>query len=218
MAKSFAVIGLGSFGYWIAKTINEHGHKTVVLDINREIVQSLKAYATHAIIGDATSIETLTSLGLSDMDAVVVSLGDRISSSCLVTLHLVEMGVKNIYVKAVNEDHAKILRKIGSKNVIYPEKDMAVKTARELISPNIMEYISLSEDYEIVEIAPVSSYIGKSLAELQLPTKYDVQVIAIKELIPERFTIIPKADFVIKDSDILIILGKKDDIRKIKSS
>lgn len=218
MAKSFAVIGLGSFGYWIAKTINEHGHKTVVLDINREIVQSLKPYATHAIIGDATSIETLTSLGLTDMDAVIVSLGDHISSSCLVTLHLVEMGVKNVCVKAVNEEHARILRKIGSQNVIYPEKDMAVKTARELISPNIMEYISLSEDYEIVEIAPASSYIGKSLAELQLPTKYAMQVIAIKELIPERFTIIPKADFVIKDSDILIILGKKDDIKKIRST
>lgn len=218
MTKSFAIIGLGSFGYWIARTINENRHKTLIIDIDRERVQSLKPFATHAIIGDATSIETLTSLGLNEMDAIIVSLGDNISASCLVTLHLNEMGAKNIFVKAINENHAKILKKIGVTRVIYPEKDMAVKTARELIMPNIMDFISLSDDYEIVEIAPPPGYIGKSLATLQLPTKYDVQVIAIKELVPERFTIIPKANFVIKDSDILIILGKKDATRRIKDN
>jgi len=216
MAKSFAIIGLGSFGYWVAKTLNEYGHETVVIDTNRELVQSLKPYATHAIIGDAISMETLASLGLDQMDAVIVSLGDNISASCLVTLHLLELGARNIYVKAINEDHAKILKKVGATHVIYPEKDMAVKTARELITPNVMEFITLTEDYEIVEFAPPPGYIGQSLASLQLPTKYDVQVIAVKELVPERFTVIPKADFVIKDSDILIILGNKNDIRRMK--
>jgi len=216
MKKSFAIIGLGSFGYWVAKNINEYGHKTVIIDTNRDLVQSLKAYATHAVIGDATSVETLASLDLDQMDAVIVSLGDNISASCLVTLHLLEIGAKNIHVKAVNEDHAKILKKVGATRVIYPEKDMAVKTARELIAPNVMEFITLTEDYEIVEIAPPASYIGQSLASLQLPAKYDVQVIAVKELIPERFTVIPKADFVVKDSDILIILGNKNDIRRMK--
>jgi trk system potassium uptake protein TrkA len=95
---------------------------------------------------------------------------------------------------------------------------MAIKAARELMMPNMMDFIPLSEDYEIVEIAPSSGYIGKSLLDLQFPNRYGVQVVAIKELIPEKFTIAPKADFVVKDSDILVILGRKEDILKLKEN
>lgn len=216
--KSFAIIGLGSFGYWVAKTINDYKHKTIVVDIDQDLVQRIKPFATHAVIGDATAKETLASLGLDEMDAVIVSLGENISSSCLVTLHLHEMGIKNILVKAINEDHSAILKKIGATRTIFPEKDMAFKTARELVQPNMMDFIPLSEDYEIVELAPTQSYTGKSLLDLQLPNKYNVQVIAIRELVPERFTIAPKANFVVKDSDVLVILGSKDDIRKLRGN
>ena len=119
-------------------------------------------------------------------------------------------------MKATNEDHGKILHKVGATDVTYPEKDMAIKVARSLSTPDVLDYISMSDDYIIAEIAPVELFVGRSLAELQLRMKYNVNVIAIKELVPEKFVFVPPAHFVIKDSDILLVIGKTDDIKKIK--
>ncbi|MFQ6108267.1 MAG: TrkA C-terminal domain-containing protein, partial [Candidatus Aminicenantales bacterium] len=117
----------------------------------------------------------------------------------------------------LTEDHAKILEAVGATEVIYPEKDMAIKTALRLSNPNILEYLPLVSGLGIQEIAPPERFIGKSLQELDLRNKYGIQVIAIRELIPEKITYIPRADFVIKDSDILIIMGEKKDLAKLDS-
>ncbi|UCF04978.1 MAG: TrkA family potassium uptake protein, partial [bacterium] len=124
--------------------------------------------------------------------------------------------VKRIVVKATNEDHGKILHKVGATDVIYPEKDMAEKVARSLATPDVLDYFPMSGDYIIAEIAPVEPFVGKSLAELQLRSTYNVNVIGIKELVPENFILVPPANFVIKDSDVLLVIGKRDDIKKIK--
>jgi trk system potassium uptake protein TrkA len=127
------------------------------------------------------------------------------------------MGTKRIVAKALTEDHAKILESVGATETIYPEKDMAIKTALKLSCPNVLEYLPLISGFGIQEIAPPEKFIGKNLRELDLRNKYGIQVIAIKELIPEKTTFVPKADFVLKDSDILVIMGKDKQLEKINA-
>jgi trk system potassium uptake protein TrkA len=126
------------------------------------------------------------------------------------------MKVKNIIVKATNEDHKRVLEKVGATEVIIPEKEMANKVARSLISPNVLDYLPLSKDYTICEMAPPASCMGKTIGELHLRSKHHIEVIAVREMLPDRLTMVPRAEFVIKDSDILVVIGKEEDIEKIK--
>jgi trk system potassium uptake protein TrkA len=151
------------------------------------------------------------------MDGVIVSTGTNISFSILICLYLQEFGAKKILAKALDDDHAKILERVGATQIIHPERDMAVRISRGLSRPNVLDFIPLSEAYDLVQIDPPREFIGKSLKDLNLRAKYNVHVIAIKELVPENFVLIPPADFLIKDSDILIMLGKSDDIKRIKA-
>jgi trk system potassium uptake protein TrkA len=216
MANKFAVIGLGNFGFNVAKTLFEEGSDVLALDIDEERIQKVRPYCTQAIVGDAIQKEMLATLGFEEMDAVVVSMGDDANAATLITLYLKELGVKRSIVKANNEDHGKILRNVGATDVIFPEKDMAIKVARSLSSPDVLDYFPMSGDYIIAEVAPVNALVGKSLAEAQLRAKYNIDVIGVKELIPENFVLVPKADFIIKHSDILVVIGTQDDIKRIK--
>ena len=213
----FSVIGLGSFGSNVAKTLYEMGHEVVAIDEEKSKVDDMKDAATHAVQMNAADKENLQAMGITDMDVVVVSLGPDMESSVLTTLYLKEMAVRRIVAKALTEDHAKILEAVGATEVIYPEKDMAIKTALRLSNPNILEYLPLISGLTVQEIAAPEKFIGKSLKELDVRNKYDIQVMAIKGIIPEKTTFMPKADFVIKDSDILIILGEEKQIKKFDS-
>jgi trk system potassium uptake protein TrkA len=214
--KRVVVIGLGIFGYNLAKSLYESGLDVVAIDKNKELVQQIKEYCTKAVHADATNRDVMDSLGLQENDVVIISFGEDLAASTLTTLHLKEMKVKTIIVKAPNEDHKRVLEKVGATEVIIPEKEMADKIARSLISPNVLDYIPLSEDYTISEIVPPASFYGKSIGELHLRAKFHVEVIAVKEMLPDRITMVPHADFVIKDSDILVIIGKTADVQKIK--
>ena len=213
----FAVIGLGSFGSNVAKTLYEKNIEVLAVDKNKETVEEVKSFVSHAVTMDAAVKENLQAMEIQDMDVVVVSSGPEMEASILTVLYLHEIGVKRIVAKALTEDHAKILEAVGATEVIYPEKDMAIKTALRLSNPNILEYLPLVSGLEIQEIAPPEKFIGKSLRDLDLRNKYGIQVIAVRGLIPEKLTFIPKADFVIKDSDILIIMGEKEGMAKLDS-
>lgn len=214
--KKFAVIGLGNFGFHAAKALYEDWNEVIAIDKDRGRVQAIDPYSTEAIVLDATDREALKTLGLEAMDGVIVSTGTRISTSILICLHLKEVGVKNILAKALDDDHGKILRKVGASEIIHPERDMALRIARGLSTPNVLDFIPLAEDFDLVQVGPPREFIGKSIRELNLRAKYNVHIIAIKELVPENFTLVPPATFVIKDSDVMILLGKTDDIKRIK--
>jgi trk system potassium uptake protein TrkA len=218
MSKKYMTIGLGNFGFNVTKTLFEEGHDVVAVDLDEDATQRVQPYCTQAVVADATQRETIRALGPEEMDAVIVSMGGNESAATLITLYLKEFGVKRIVVKASNEDHGKILSKVGATDVIYPEKDMAIKVARSLSTPDVLDYIPMSGDYLIAEIAPLEAFVGKSLAELQLRSRYGITVIGIKELVPENFILVPPASFVIKHSDILIVIGKRLDIQKIKTT
>jgi trk system potassium uptake protein len=214
--RRVVVIGLGIFGFNLVKTLHENGIEVVAIDKNKEVVQEARECCTKAIVADGTSREVMESVGIHEEDVVIVSFGEDLAASTLTTLHLKEMKVKQIIVKAPNEDHKHVLEKVGATEVIIPEKEMADKIARSLIYPNILDYIPLSENYTISEIVPPPSFMGKTIGDLHLRTKHHIEVIAIRETMPERLTMVPQADFVIKDTDILVIIGREKDIQKIR--
>lgn len=210
--KRFCVIGLGNFGYHVARALYESGHEVIAIDQSRDKVKRIQENCSYTIIGDAGNKEFLVGQGIGEMDAVVVSTGDRSHLSTLITLYLKEMQVPRILVKAVSEDHGRILEKIGATQVIFPEKDMAAKVARGLTSPNILEFLPLTEDMSISEAAPPVRFIGKSLIEIDLRRKYNVTILGIKDVLTGHFSPLPQATHIIKDSDILVLVGKAEDI------
>ncbi|MCX8118249.1 MAG: TrkA family potassium uptake protein [Desulfobacterota bacterium] len=210
------VIGLGIFGFNIAKDLFENGFEVIAIDKDRDVLQKIKDYSTKAILADGTDKEVMDSIGLQEDDVVIISFGEDLAAATLLTLHLREMRVKRIIVKAPDEDHKKVLEKVGATEVLIPEKEMAAKIARSLISPNVLDYIPLSEDYTISEVVPPPSFFGKAIGELHLRSRYHIEVIAVREVLPDRIRLIPSADFVIKDSDILVVLGREEDIKKIR--
>jgi len=214
----FAVIGLGSFGSNVARTLFERGHEVVAIDKDKDRIEEAKSFSSHAVLTDASAKENLEALGITDMDVVVVSLGSAMEASILTVLHLHELGLKRIVAKASTEDHGKILDAVGANEVINPEKDMAVRTALKLTSPHILECLPLVSGVSIEEIAPPERFIGKSLRDLDLRNEYGIQVIAVRELVPERTLYVPPADFVIKDSDVLIVMGDEKMLEKVTAS
>jgi trk system potassium uptake protein TrkA len=214
--RSFAVIGVSSFGYYVCRYLVERGCYVLAIDNDEAKINRIKEIVPKAVIADATDKEALEKLGLSDFDAVIVSLGDRIDASILVTLYLRQLGVKEIIAKAITEDHGKILDLIGATTVLFPEKDSAYRLARSLDSAAVLDYIPLTPGISIVEMAAPMSFLGKTLAELDLRRRFNVQVVMIKQLIPDKVTVIPSGDHVIKDSDVLVLLGKDEDLKRLQ--
>ncbi|WP_305041890.1 potassium channel family protein [Geoalkalibacter sp.] len=212
--KRYGVIGLGNFGYHVARTLYRNGHDVVAVDISREKVNRIQEHCTFALVADAADREFLHRQGFAEMDAVVISTGERSDLATLVTLYLKELKVRNILVKAVNADHGRILEKVGAGEVIFPEKEMAEKIARNLSMPNILEYLPLGEGYSITEVAPPAGFNGKTLAQLDLRRRYQVTIIGIKDVLTDHFTLSPPADHVIKDSDLLVFVGRSQDIER----
>lgn len=218
MKNKFCVIGLGNFGFHVASTLYEQGHDVVAIDSDKEKVQAIKDTCSCAILGDAANKDFLDAQGISEMDAVIVSTGERSHLSTLITLFLKELKVPRILVKAINEDHGRILENVGATDIIFPEKDMARRIAHSLSSPNILEYIPLAEEYSLSETVSPKHFLGKTLVDLDLRRKFNVTVIAIKDLVTDQFIPAPPPTYLIKRSDVLIMIGKSDDINKALST
>ncbi|MCF8142393.1 MAG: TrkA family potassium uptake protein [Deltaproteobacteria bacterium] len=214
--KRFAVIGTGSFGYHVAKALYENKNEVIAIDRNKDRVQAIEPFCTSAMVQDVTDMEGLKGLGLEEMDAVIVSTGANIKPSILICFYLSRLGIKRIIAKAEDDDHGEILMQLGATEIIRPGVDMAHRLAMRLTSPNILEFLPLGEDYTIAHVEPPTSFIGKSLKDLDLRKRYEVNIIAVKESDPERFVIVPNADFTVEENDILIILGKETDLTKIR--
>lgn len=214
--KQFAVIGLGNFGYYLATQLYKKGYEVLAIDKKPNLVQEIKDKVNQAIVADATERETLEAMGLEQMDAAVVCIGSVLSNSILVTLNLKDIGVKRVLAKALSEAHERILYKIGASEVFFPEKDLALSLAERIHNPNMIDYLPFLEGYSIIELSPPKDFIGKSLQELDLINRLGIQIIAVKEVIKDQLVFIPTAKFVLKDSDILIMLGRNESLDKLK--
>lgn len=212
--RSFVVLGMGRFGQSVAKTLYELGYEVLAIDNDEEVIQDMTDYVIHAVIADATDENVLKSLGVRNFDVAVVTIGGDMQSSILVTLILKEMGVKYILAKARSELHAKVLNKVGADRVIFPERDMGTRVAHNLVSSNILDYIELSPDYSIIEVAAPEQWVGKSLVELNVRVKYGINIMAIKN--GKEINISPRADDTIKRDDVVVIIGANADISRLE--
>lgn len=209
----FAVIGLGKFGSHVARTLYERGQEVVGIDSDKERVQDMRDHCTQAITADCTDQDTLTALDVAGADALVVSMGESMDASILVTLYLRELGAKKIVVKAVSPDHGKILALIGATEVVHPERDTAVRVATALAAPSILEYLPLGPGFSLLELAAPVSFVGRSLGELQIRKRYHVLVVAVKN--GEALELVPGAAYTIARGDILVLIGKDEDLTAV---
>jgi trk system potassium uptake protein len=213
--KKFMVIGLGNFGFQVARSLFEDGSEVIAIDSNRDRVQDIRDFCTRGIVADAENKDFLQSVGAQEMDGVILSMGDNISQSIITTLLLKELNVKYLIAKANDPEHGKALRKVGADRVIFPEQEVAIKLAQRLTSPSILDSLELGGEYVLTELLPPMEFVGQSLMEVNLRRVYNLFVVAIKEAVPERVTVLPPAEYVIKDSDTLVILGSTSDIARL---
>ncbi|MFW5770156.1 MAG: potassium channel family protein [Spirochaetota bacterium] len=227
--KKFFVIGLGNFGINISQTLVENNCEVLGMDSNKEIIQKAKDFITHAIIGDASNKEVLESLAISDFDAAIIGIGQDMTPSILISLYLKEIGIPRIIVRAISEDHGKILKMIGVHDVVFPERDMAIRIANRLSLKNAMDYLPLSDEYGILEVEPPKNFLNKPLKELQISTKFGCQVIGLKDLAHNgdkydlsgknvNIKIVPTGEDIIKPNTIMVVVGKLNDIERLQNA
>ncbi|MBJ6362377.1 potassium channel family protein [Paenibacillus sp. GCM10012307] len=212
--KQFAIIGMGRFGSSVARSLSEMGFQVLAIDSDEHRIQDIVNIVTYAVKADSTDEEAMRSIGIRNFDVVVVAIGQDIQSSILTTLILKDMGVSRIIVKAQNELHGKVLDKIGADKVIFPERDMGLRLAHHLISPNVLDFIELSKDHSIVEVQATAGIIGQSLKDLNVRAKYNCNVMAIKN--GPHINISPNADDLLKPEDILVVVGKNKDLKSLE--
>ena len=215
--KQFLLIGIGRFGNALATRLFQLGHEVLAIDIDEEAVQSISDKVTHAVTADATDENVLRSLGARNFDVGVVAIGEDIQASIITTLILKEMGLKYVVAKAQNETHAKVLKKLGADRVVFPERDMGIRVAHNLIATNILDIIELSPDYSLLEFEAFSTWIDKSLENINLRAKYGINVLAIKNNNSNGYiNVAPKAQDVVRRGDILVVVGSNEDLLKLE--
>ena len=213
--KQFVVIGLGRFGASVASSLAEAGYEVLGIDILDDRVRPLANVLTHVVQADATDEEVLRALGIRNFDCCVVALSSNLQSSILVTMIAKELGVPMVVSKARDDQHGKVLAKIGADRIIFPERDMGLRLAHSLISGNILDLIELSPSHSVAEVVANDRMVGKSLRQLDLRAKFGVNVLAIKR--GSNISISPRAEDVLNEGDVLVVIGHNDVIRKLES-
>ena len=224
MINRFAVIGLGQFGTSIAKTLADRGAEVLAIDIDLDKVESIKDEVAFAVSLDSTDIKALKGQNITDMDAVVVAIGENFEGLLLTTVLLLELDVKRIIARAASVQQRQILEKMGVKEILSPEDTVGRTVAEMLLHPNMHSYLPLPDDYEIVEVTTPKRVVNKTVEEIGLREKYNLNLITIKRAFDEEvdgeivevnhIVGVPKADTVLFEKDIIILLGKSKDVEK----
>ena len=203
--KSYVVIGLGRFGAEVARQLYHLGCEVLAMDIRADLVQEISDHVTHAVVSDGQDKGVLKALGVREFDCAVVAIGDDLAASVLVTMNMKELGIPHVVCKAHDDTHRRVLEKLGADQVVIPEKEYAVRLARSLSTPNVLDYIELSDDYGIVEVPAPKVWHGKSLKDLNVRAKLGVNIIAIRR--GGKLNVSPAADFAFQSGDIVVVLG-----------
>lgn len=212
--KSYIVIGLGRFGTEVARRLCELGNQVLAMDVRSELVQPLSNDVTHAVVGDARDKEVLRALDAGSFDCAIVAIGDSLADSVLATMNLKELGIPYLVCKAHDGTHRQVLMKLGADRVVIPEQENAARLAKSLSTPNVLDYIELSDEYGIIEVPVPERWVGQSLRELNVRAKIGVNIIAIKR--DGVINVSPTADFSIAEGDIMVVLGDSAALRAVQ--
>ena len=212
--KSYVIVGLGRFGKEAAKRLCELGGEVLAIDSHSELVQQISNSVTQAVVGDARDKEVLRALGVAEFDCAIVAIGGSLGDSVLATMNLKELGVPYIVCKAHDETHRQVLLKLGADKVVIPEQEQANRLARNLSSPNVLDYIELSDDFGIIEVPAPARWLGKSLKQLNVRAELGVNIIAIEQL--GSINVAPGADYQIQPGDVMVVLGSTNALNAVQ--
>lgn len=212
--NTYAIIGLGRFGYPLAIELAQSGADLLVLDKDEEKIKNLREYTENAYVVTSLDKQTLLDSGIKNADVAIVALGKEMALSILTTMNLVSIGVKRVIAKAITSDHGLILEKLGAE-VVFPERDMALRLAHRLEQSKVLDFVILSEELNLSKISVPSSLVGKSVMEADLRKRFSVNIIAIKNPSMLIDSILPS--YVFTKDDILFVVGKKDGLEKLSS-
>ena len=211
--KRFVVIGLGNFGSSVAEALHEQGHEVVAVDAHEVPVDRIAAHVTRAAVGDGRQAETLRRLGAEDADGGVVSTGDDITASILATMALRDLGVREVYVKVISRDHARVMARIGVTETIFPEREAAINLGTRLSSADLLNYVDLGGGFSIQETPVPPSWEGRTLRELDLRQTHRVSVVAVHDVLRDAMHVPPNPDASLQASDTLLVAGSDPDLQ-----
>jgi trk system potassium uptake protein TrkA len=214
--NQFVIIGLGRFGSSLARELIQLEYEVLGIDKDEEAVQDMSQVLTHAVVAESTDEEVLRSLGVRNFDCGVVAIGDDIQASILTAIILKDLGVKKVVAKAMSELHGRVLEKIGVDRVVYPERDMGIRVAHQLVSPNLLDYIELSKEYTIAELAVPKCLNGVSLQDLNPRARFGCSIVAINK--PKGIIIAPSATDVLAEKDVMVVIGTNNQIEQFEES
>lgn len=215
MEKSFAVIGLGKFGRSVAIELANTGADVLAVDIDKERVHSVANFVTCAVAVDIRDTEAMDTLGLSNMDAVVVAITEKLDISILATIYAKDAGVKTVVCKAQDEIHKKILEKLGADQTIMPEQETGIRLARKLSNRRVINFMEISDKLKMVEIDVKPNWIGKSLMELDLRKKENLNVIAVRQDTSSEYEVNPSPDIRLTDKMTMLITCDVKDLNNL---
>ncbi|HEX9780067.1 MAG TPA: TrkA family potassium uptake protein [bacterium] len=210
------VIGAGRFGSTVAVEMAEKKCDVVVIDSNSKMLDDLKDVVSQAVIGDATDKDLLVKFA-KEMDVVIVCVGERVDASLLITHWLKELGIGRIIVKASSRDHEQILKIIGAHQVVFPERDSAIKLVASIVAPSIVDFVQVSDDLGVVEIAVPEQFIGKTIGQVDLRNRYGIQILAVKNPLSGKTKMLPTAEYVFQPDDVIIMIGDAERLRDDQS-
>lgn len=220
-SRQFIVIGLGSTGFFLAHRLVQLGHDVLAVDNNEDKVQDIASAVSQAVLADSTRKKQLSALPVTRVDFIICCIGENLEDSLLTILNLKELGVPDskIIAKSASPEQSTILEKLGipADNIFHPERDMAIALANRMDRPNLLDYLPFMEGYSIVELACPEKFVGKTLKDLSLTNKYGVQVIAIRDTLKKEPRLGNLADYVLKDTDVLFLLGPNEALDKLKT-
>ncbi|WHY18627.1 TrkA family potassium uptake protein [Paenibacillus sp. G2S3] len=213
-AQQFVVIGLGRFGSSLALELMEMGYEVLGIDHQEERVEDMSDHLTHAVVADATDEGIMRSLGVRNFDCGIVAIGDNMERSILAAILLKEIGVKQVVAKAISILHGRALSRLGVDRVIFPERDMGIRVAHQLVTPNLLDYIELSKDYKIVELTVPSCMNGKSLSDLNTRAKYGCSIVALNR--ESGIIVAPTAHDHLSEGDVMVLIGSNESIDRFE--
>lgn len=213
--KRFIVVGLGNFGGGVAEALAAQGHEVIAMDTNEAAVDAIARLVTRAAVGDGKVLSAVERAGGRDADAAVISTGDDITASILATLVLRDLGVRELYVKVISSDHARIMDKLGVTETIFPERESALRLATRMASRGILNYVHLGSGLSVQEMAVPRSWLGQALRDLALPKRYRISVIAVHDILMDKMIQVPDPTTVLKESDTLLVVGAEADLARV---
>ena len=213
--KSVLIIGMGRFGNHLCRKMVELKNQVMIVDIQEERLSDMLPFVTSAKIGDCTNVDVLKSIGVGNFDLCFVCIGTNFQSSLEITSLLKECGARYVISKATRDIQAKFLLRNGADKVIYPDKDIAEKTAVQYSADHVFDYIELTDEISVYEIPVHEKWVGKSIKEINFGAKYHVSILGTKEIDTEEMNLMPGADYIFRREEHLMVIGRNDDVDHI---